>query len=133
MSLPPIDAEAILKTLADVRAAVKTFAGEELPPPPANEIDADERMLFAGATEVDATTFDYLAVQHALESISAEVRTAVDRANARVLAQALEVYYATEELARDPEHANLIPHVEEMRRAYEASYGVPIPPRKPKP
>ena len=41
----------------------------------------------------------------------------------------LEVYYAAEDLARDPAHAELIPHVEAMRRAHEAQYGRPIPPR----
>mgnify|MGYP006137632743 CR=1 FL=1 len=34
-----------------------------------------------------------------------------------------------EELARDPENAHLIPHVEKMREAYLSSYGRPIPPR----
>jgi len=45
-----------------------------------------------------------------------------------VLADALRIYYAAEELARDPANAHLIPHVEAMRRAYEHDYGVPIPP-----
>lgn len=44
-------------------------------------------------------------------------------------AKALEIYYAAEELARDPEHAELIPHVARMREAYERDYGVPIPPK----
>lgn len=132
MPLPPIDAEAILKTLGEVRESVRTFAGEEIAAPHGGESNAGDRMLFAGAAADDATTFDYLAVQDALESIVAEVSTAIDRANARLLGQALEVYYAAEELARDREHAELLPRVEEMRRAYECAYGVPIPPRPQK-
>jgi len=47
------------------------------------------------------------------------------------MAMAMKVYYAAEELAKDPEHAELIPHVEKMREAYSSFYGKPIPP-KPK-
>jgi hypothetical protein len=40
---------------------------------------------------------------------------------------ALDVYYTAEELALQPDHANLIPHVENMRRAYHEHYGRAIP------
>ncbi|HYK04607.1 MAG TPA: hypothetical protein VE974_22840 [Thermoanaerobaculia bacterium] len=39
----------------------------------------------------------------------------------------LDIYYAAEELARDPEHVHLVEHVEKMRRSYEAEEGRPIP------
>jgi hypothetical protein len=64
-----------------------------------------------------------------LESLTDGLAAAIDDAQARLLAQCLEVYYTTEALSRDPAHANLVPHVEEMRRAYERSYGRPIPER----
>jgi hypothetical protein len=43
---------------------------------------------------------------------------------------ALDAYYTAEELARDPAHAELVPHVEAMQRAHEAQYGKPIPPKR---
>jgi hypothetical protein len=46
------------------------------------------------------------------------------------LQDCLNVYYATEELVKDPANAHLIPHLEAMRKAYEDSYGKPIPPKK---
>jgi len=44
--------------------------------------------------------------------------------------KALEIYYVAEELAKQPENAHIIPHVEEMQRAYKAEFGKPIPPKK---
>ena len=46
------------------------------------------------------------------------------------LEKALEIYYVAEELAKQPENAHLIKHVEEMQRAYQAEFGKPIPPKK---
>jgi hypothetical protein len=40
------------------------------------------------------------------------------------------VYYIAEELAKDPAHAELIQHVEAMRKAHEKQYGKVIPPKK---
>lgn len=65
----------------------------------------------------------------AVESLAGEVRTLADRRMEEARRKALEIYYEAEELARDPAHAELVPHVEAMRRAYEAQYGKPIPPR----
>jgi hypothetical protein len=64
-----------------------------------------------------------------LTDLAASMRTIIDQRVENVYRQALEVYYATEELARDPANAHLIPHVEAMRRGHERDYGVPIPPR----
>jgi hypothetical protein len=65
-----------------------------------------------------------------LDDLDASMRTIIDQRVENVYRQALEVYYATEELARDPANAHLIPHVEAMRRGHERDYGVPIPPRE---
>jgi hypothetical protein len=43
------------------------------------------------------------------------------------MAQALKIYYAAEELAKDPEHAHLIPYVEQMRAIYRRDFGTDIP------
>ena len=65
-----------------------------------------------------------------LRSLATDVRSAIEYAHAQATEKALQVYYAAEELARDPAHADLIPHVEAMRKAYEKSYGKPIPAKK---
>jgi hypothetical protein len=75
-----------------------------------------------------AEEFEYAAVAEGLESLADELSTAIDRQHAKATEAALRIYYAAEELARDPEHADLIPRVERMREAYESSYGRPIPP-----
>lgn len=73
--------------------------------------------------------FEYAALADGLESLTRELEAAIDYAHRLAKAKALEIYYAAEELARDPEHAELIPHVARMREAYERDYGVPIPPK----
>jgi len=111
-----MDTEAILALMARLREAMP---GERtpLPPPPddAHPLDVDE--------------FEAQTVIHALQSVSDELEAMVDAAERKLTADALEVYYAAEELARDPAHANLIPVVETMRAAYESDHGRPIPPR----
>jgi hypothetical protein len=42
-------------------------------------------------------------------------------------AQALHVYYDTEELSSDTAHAELLPHVDAMRAAHEKQCGYPKP------
>ena len=65
-----------------------------------------------------------------LAELTASMRTIIDQRMEKVYRQALEVYYVTEELARDPANAHLILHVEAMRRGHERDYGVAIPPRQ---
>lgn len=66
----------------------------------------------------------------AVGELAAEMRTIIDQRMEKVYRDALEVYYATEELARDPANAHLIPHLEAMRRGHERDYGRAIPQRK---
>jgi len=66
----------------------------------------------------------------AVGELAAEMRTIIDQRMEKLYREVLEVYYAAEELARDPEHADLIPHVEAMRRGHERDYGGAIPPRQ---
>jgi len=117
-----INAEAILQTLADIRRSIPY----ELTPLPPREKASPIAAAHNAETMAD---FEMETVAEALEGLTAQLSAALERARAKVLADALRVYYAAEELARDPANAHLIPHVEEMRRAYEHDYGVPIPPR----
>ena len=114
-----IQAEAILSMLAELRAAMPRA---EVKPKPQPQESSE------GVTSVE--DFEMQTVLEAIESVAAELSAALDEAQAKAMAGALEVYYKAEELARDPAHADLIPHVEAMRKAYEKDFGHPIPPRK---
>jgi hypothetical protein len=116
------DATEILAKLAEIRKSIPGLGA--LPPRPR---PADE----GRARAFDATDFEYTAVADALDSLASDLHAVSERAMAEATEKALQVYYVAEELARDPEHADLIPHVEAMRRAYEKDFGKPIPP-KPK-
>jgi hypothetical protein len=112
--------EAILSLLTKVRASMPRIA-TALPPPPEDGAPLDP------ANTVE--DFEYQAVLDVLEMVTTELNAALDVAHARVTADALALYYAAEELAGNPAHADVIPHVEAMRQAYEREYGQPIPPR----
>jgi len=121
-----IDAAAILSKLAELRKSIPDVG--DLPPRPRPGVTDGRTEMFAGATLED---FDLMAVADGLEAFADDIQAVIEQKHAAALVKALEIYYVTEELARNPEHADLIPHVENMRRAYEKQYGKPIPP-KPK-
>jgi len=73
--------------------------------------------------------FDALAAIDALSTLADEIRVVIDKRMDDLYEKCLETYYVAEELSRQPEHADLIPHVEAMRQAHEKEYGKPIPPR----
>jgi hypothetical protein len=77
-----------------------------------------------------AEDFEWAALTEGLQTLSDDLTAAVAHKRAALEAKALEIYYKCEELARDPQHADLIPHLERMRAAYERDHGRPIPPRK---
>lgn len=112
-----IDAEAILAKLAELRKSIPPLANI----PPSRPQDEGR------ARAMDETDLEYQAVADALESLANDLESAITRARDEATQKALEVYYAAEELARDPAHAELIPHVEAMRKAYEKDFGKPIP------
>ena len=120
-----LDAESILRQLAEIRRAIPRVA--PTPPPPATDGRARDVDGMSSWSEED---FDYAAVADGLSSLAGELSAAIDHAAAAATEKALEIYYAAEELARDPAHAELIPHVERMRAAYERDFGRPVPARK---
>ena len=65
----------------------------------------------------------------ALLTLAQDMQSVLDGRRESAYREALDVYYAAEELARQPEHAHLTVHVEAMRRAHESEYGHP-PPRR---
>ena len=79
--------------------------------------------------EAAMSDFEMLGAADALEALANEIQSFCDRRMEEAYRKALEVYYTAEELSRDPAHAELLPHVEAMRRAHEEQYGKPIPPK----
>ena len=118
MTTTKLDAEPILRELAAIRRAIPYLQPGLQPPASEGRVEAQS-----------AEDFEYAALEDGLESLTKELEAALDHAYALATAKALEIYYAAEELARQPEHAELIPHVERMREAYEKEHGRPIPPR----
>lgn len=119
-----LDAEAILRQLAAIRKAIPHLPPDA--PRPASDGRAPDTGGVQSWTEED---FEYAAVADGVASLAGDLSAALERARNVATEKALEIYYAAEELARDPEHAHLIPHVERMRAAYESEHGRPIPPR----
>lgn len=128
-----MNAEEILRTLEEIRKGIRRLDPNAPAAAPGPEGLADDRSVFAGANDGDAEEdFEQLAIVDGLSTIASELRETLDRMNAKVYQDALNAYYAAEELAKDPAHADLIPRLEEMRRAHQQSYGKPIPPKPPK-
>lgn len=119
-----LDAEPILRELAEMRKKIP-FLDDNGPR------QTHDGRLPDGRQPRTAEEFEYLALADGLETFAADLSSAINRKRAEAMEAALQVYYTAEELARDPEHADLIPHVEKMRAAYLKDFGKPIPP-KPK-
>ncbi len=118
-----IDAEGILRTLAEIRKGLPVPEGIKPPPPrPRHEgkIDSVQSM----------EDFEMEAIADGLESLAADVSGLVLEAELKLFNQALDVYYAAVDLTADGKNPEILPHLESMRSAYEKSYGAPIPPRE---
>jgi hypothetical protein len=122
MTKQKIDVEGILKTLASVRKQIPHLA--DTPPR-----DAAGAATLLATSEEAMEIFEMETLADALESFAGELSEAVETAQQKAMAQALEVYYAAEHLAKDPEHAHLIPYVEQMRAIYRRDFGTDIPER----
>lgn len=113
-----MNAEAVLAKLAEMRSKM----------PFDDEIRNRKRPEKTSRMEArDLEEFEMLSVADALEDLANDTRAMIDKRMAEAMEKALDVYYTAEELARLPEHAELIPHVENMRAAYQKQYGRPMP------
>ena len=129
MKKKKLDAEGILRTLAEIRRSIPEHYRPPAPASPKPKSDGRAPLLdgrMAAWTEED---FEYAAVADGLESLADEIHASVEHARKLAVEKALEIYYAAEELSHDPAHAELIPHVQKMREAYERDFGKPIPPK----
>ena len=122
-----LDAAPLLRQLAEIRKSIP-FLEDGAP----RKSEDSRNRTADGFQPRTAEEFEWAALADGVESLANDLSAAVERKRAEALEMALQVYYTAEELSRDPEHADLIPHVEKMREAYFSSYGKPIPP-KPKP
>ena len=128
MSKKPTDMEAIINDLATLRARLpKTARSRAAAPPPEKP---GEKMAFVPGDEEAMKAFEMLALEDTLESLAGDVRAIVEEKEEALMAKVMEIYYATEELSKDPANAHLIPHVEKMRAAYRKDFGTEIPPKK---
>jgi hypothetical protein len=120
MTKKKIDVEGILNTLATIRKQIP-----HLPATPPRETTAEPALL--SDSEEAMELFEMETLAGALESFAGEVSAAIDDAQQKAMVEALKIYYAAEELAKDPEHAHLIPYVEQMRAIYRRDFGKDIP------
>ena len=118
-------ASEILAELAKIRERLP----EEMRRPRPRAAETTSRTSFPMSADAMAD-FEQEAIIEALQSLADDVHAGIEEKRAKMLEKALEIYYVAEELAKQPENAHLIPHVEEMQRAYKAEYGRPIPPKK---
>ena len=124
MTQKKMTAAEILDELAKLRERLP----EEMRRPRPNK-ETSERMTFPASSDAMAD-FEQQAIIDALQSLADDVHAGIEEKRAKMMEKALEIYYVAEELAKQPENAHLVKHVEEMQRAYQAEFGRPIPPKK---
>jgi len=121
--MQPMNTERLLAELAKVRAAMPLHRiRRKLKPKPVSE-----RLNAPSLNTLSMVDFELETVADALETMVEETNAVIEALDESLFEQALDIYYAAEELARDPEHAHMVEHVEKMRRSYEAEEGRPIP------
>ena len=125
-----VDVEGILETLSSMRQKIPMLARNPAKAKPPVEDTAADMGAFVAGTPEEMEAFEMETLADALESFADELSESIEMAQQRAMEQAMEVYYAAEELAKDPEHAHLIPYVEEMRKIYRRDFGKDIPPKK---
>ncbi|HEY0141567.1 MAG TPA: hypothetical protein VGF48_11780 [Thermoanaerobaculia bacterium] len=121
-----MSAETILGRLTEVRDRLP--AGPPVVPGNADEARAMLRDLRNADLEA-LSDFELETVLEASQSLADELRTTVEAAQERAFEMALDIYYKAEELVQTGEHPELVEHLENMRAAYERSYGEAVPSR----
>ena len=126
MSKQKVDVEGILNTLSSMRAGIPMLANVPAKPP-ANE--TTDMGSFVPGDQEAMEAFEMETLAEALESFADELGESIEMARQKAFEKAMEIYYEAEKLAKDPEHANLIPYVEQMREIYRRDFGKDIPER----
>jgi hypothetical protein len=123
----PMNTERLLAELAKVRAAMPLHRIRRKLKPKSVSERLNARSLNTLSLNTLSMDFELETVADALETMVEETNAVIEALDESLFEQALDIYYAAEELARDPEHAHLVEHVEKMRRSYEAEEGRSIP------
>lgn len=128
-----IDAAEIMRVVADASASFDaTLTAEErtaLEKMSAN--DGDQGLVYSTMEREQAIEdFELLTAADSLQILADQIHATIERRMEDLYQRCLQAYYVAEELAKDPAHANLIPHVEQLQRAHLAQYGKPIPPKQ---
>lgn len=131
MSEKKIDVDGILETLSAIRQQIPQLANAAAKRPAKAPVDdATALGSFRNCDREVTEAFEMETLGEALESFAGELSASIEAAEEKAVADAMEIYYAAEKLAKEPEHAHLIPYVEEMRASYRRDFGEEIPERK---
>ncbi|HEX9986377.1 MAG TPA: hypothetical protein VGF69_24175 [Thermoanaerobaculia bacterium] len=130
-----IDAAALLHAVQNLQAALDAaFTPQERAAAlAAGGTDVDSAATVMYAADQRDVALDDFALEGAVESLqamSAQIQAVIQQKMDAAYEKALEIYYVTEKLAREPEHAHMREEVEKMRRAHVAQYGREIPERE---
>ncbi len=106
---------------ADERAALEKMSANESDPGLAYSTLEREQAL---------ADFELLGAADSLRILADQIQATVDRRMEELYQRCIAAFYVAEEMSKDPAHADLIPHVENLRRAHLAQYGKPIPPKE---
>jgi hypothetical protein len=126
-----IDVAALMHAVQNLQAALDAaFTPEERAAALAAGGGDDTAVYAADQREVALDDFALDGAVESLQAMSAQIQALVKQKMDAGYESALEVYYAAEKLAREPEHAHMREQVETMRRAHVAQYGREIPERE---
>lgn len=93
--------------------------------------DGDQGLVYSTLEREQALEdFDVLAAADSLRILADQIQATIDRRAQEMYQRCLGAFYVAEEMAKDPAHAELIPHVEALRAAHLKQYGKPIPPKQ---
>jgi hypothetical protein len=123
--LPKVDAEKILADLAVMRSQIP-YLKDRPPRKP------DPGLMDGRGEALSMEEFELMAIRDGFQAFAEDLNDTINEQYMMIMDQALEVYYTAVELSQKPEHADLIPHVENMRNAYIKEHGHPPPPRPAK-
>ena len=125
-----IDVEGILNTLSSIRQQIPKLTNASAKRSANAAADAVSMKGLLSGDEDAIEAFELGTLAGAIESLAGDLSASIEAAEQKLMADALEVYYAAERLSKEPEHAHLIPYVEQMQAIYRRDFGREIPARE---
>jgi hypothetical protein len=127
MSKTVKDIDAALALVAEMREVISQIPGW-IAPPPSEAIALLPR--FVPGDERAEDIFEIMALAEALQSVTTELEATIAAGLRKSADQAMDLYYWAEEMIEDPQHAELIPFVEYVRKLLREVYGMEVRPKK---